>query len=298
MKTLPRKLALGCVLSALLASLPARALEILIPAYFYPSADASQSFWTGLTAAASAGVSVTAIMNPNNGPGDRQNDDYVQAVSAFRAAGGKVLGYVFTCYGRNLCVDGQPATRSTGDVLADAQRYAQWYAVDGIFLDEMSPRLDELGFYTTVAQGLRTAQPQWRIVGNPGNAAPVEYLAVADTLVTYEGDASYATAATEPWMTQPSGTRQAHMIYNVSGEAAMRAALAAALQRHAGFVYITDDRYVPGDPTQPNPWDQLASYWTAEVQAVSAVPEPASWALALAGAAALLVHSRRQRRRL
>jgi hypothetical protein len=281
--------------AATLAAAPASALEVLVPAYFYPSADASQSYWDELTAAAAAGVRVTAIMNPANGPGGARNDDYSTAINAFRAAGGQVLGYVFTCYGRNLCFDGRPATRSVAEVLADVQRYAQWYGVDGIFLDEMSNRLSELGFYEQIARTLRTDHPQWRIVGNPGNGTPAEYLAVADTLVTYEGDDSYATAVAEPWMTQATAARQAHLLYNVTGEAAMRAALAQAVQRNAGGVYITDDRYVVGDPTQPNPWDRLASYWLAETAAVAAVPEPPVWALLLTGGALLPALRRRHR---
>lgn len=282
-----RRLPLCVLFAAAMAAVPARALELLVPAYFYPSTDASLSYWDELTGAAAAGLRVTAVMNPANGPGAEFNEDYRRAVSDFRAAGGQVLGYVFTCYGRDDCFGGQPATRSVADVLADARRYAAWYPIDGVFLDEMSNRLSELPFYAEVARSLRVSNPLWRIVGNPGNATPEEYLAVADTLVTYEGDASYSTAGIEPWMTRPTGTRQAHLLYNVSGEAAMREALRLALQRGAGAVYITDDRYVPGDPSQPNPWDQLASYWPAQLLAVSAVPEPPMWALLAAGAGVL-----------
>ena len=51
-----------------------------------------------------------------------------------------------------------------------------------------------------------------------------------------------------------------------------------------------------GDPSANNPWDQLPSYWNAEVAAVlamRAVPEPASAILLLAGMVPLLVMRRR-----
>lgn len=265
------------------------ATALLVPAYFYPSFDPAQSYWDELTAAAASGVDITAIMNPANGPGSAFNSDYAAAVGSFRAAGGKVLGYVYTCYGGAQCFTGLPPTQSTAQVLADAQTYANWYGVDGIFLDEMSNLLADLPYYTTVAQGLRQANANWRIVGNPGTSAPAAYLNVADTLVTLEnGTGSYANAPTEPWMLTADPSRQANLFYNVATASAMRSLLAQATARNVGYLYVTDDRYVVGDPSAPNPWDQLPSYWYAELAAVRAVPEPATAPLLLMGGALLL----------
>ena len=89
----------------------AHATGILVPAYFYPSFDPAQSQWDEMTAAAASGVPVTAIMNVANGPGTAVNSDYVAAVNAFKAAGGTVVGYVYTCDGRDLCASGFYTTR-------------------------------------------------------------------------------------------------------------------------------------------------------------------------------------------
>lgn len=275
----------------------ANALEILVPAYFYPSFDPAQSQWDEMQAALAAGVKVTAIMNPANGPGAAPNADYTAAVNAFRAAGGRVLGYVFTCYGDNTCVDGKPATRSVGDVLADVQRYADGYTVDGIFLDEMGGDAS-LSFYAQVTQALRAAHPGWQIVGNPGAAIPEASAAQVDTVVTFEqGRGDYTQATSAPWMTGADPQRQAHLHYNVGSSAQMRSLLEQAVERGAGYVYVTDDRYVKGDPVDTNPFDRLPSYWAEEVAAVAAlnaVPEPAPWALGVAGAGALLLSRRRR----
>jgi Spherulation-specific family 4 len=253
--------------------LPAAAVELLVPAYFYPSFDPALSQWDEMTAAVVAGTKITAIVNPNNGPGSAINSDYTRAINDFRAAGGKVLGYVYTCYGNNTCNPALPALRTTADVLADAQKYQTWYSVDGIFLDEMSNQAAALPFYTTIAQGLRAAQPSGQIFGNPGTSTPASYLTVADTIVTFErGTGSYAGASSEPWMTTAAPNRQAHLHYGVSSEAAMRDLLQQAVARNAGYVYISND-------VLPNPWDQLPSYWLAEVAAVSSVPEVSSAAL-------------------
>jgi MYXO-CTERM domain-containing protein len=264
-----------------MGALPAAAVELLVPAYFYPSFDPALSQWDEMTAAAAAGAKITAIVNPNNGPGSAVNSDYTRAINDFRAAGGKVLGYVYTCYGNNTCNPALPAARTTADVLADAQKYQTWYGVDGIFLDEMSNLDAALPFYTTVAQGLRAAQPTGQIVGNPGTSTPASYLNVADTIVTFErGTGSYAGTSTEPWMTTAAPNRQAHLHYGVGTEAAMRDLLQQAVARNAGYVYISND-------VLPNPWDQLPSYWQAEVAAVasiSSVPEASSaWMMGLGG---------------
>ena len=286
----PAILALGIHSSVL-------ATALLVPAYFYPSPDPAQSYWDELTAAAASGASVTAIMNPANGPGSAFNGDYARAVNSFRAAGGKVLGYVYTCYGGTQCFTGLPPTQTTAQVLEAAQRYADWYGVDGIFLDEMSNRLSDLPYYQTVAQGLRAAHADWRIVGNPGTSTPAAYLNVADTLVTLEtGTGSYANATSEPWMLTADPARQANLFYNLATADAMRALLAEAVARNVGYVYITDDRYIVGDPIANNPWDQLPSYWTAEVAAVlavRAVPEPATALLLLIGGMSLPLIRRR-----
>jgi hypothetical protein len=289
-----RKLLAAAALLAAHTASPA--LELLVPAYFYPSSNPSLSYWDELTAAASTGVKVTAIINPDNGVGAAQNSDYAAAINAFHAAGGKVLGYSYTCYGGALCSTGLPATKSAANVVAEASKYATWYGVDGLFLDEVSNSLTDLPYYTTLAAQLRAAHTGWQLVGNPGTSTPAEYLATADTLVTFErGTASYTGAASQPWMSTANPSRQAHLHYNVSTAAQMQSLLSEAVARRAGYLYITDDRYVPGDPTATNPWDSLPSYWAEEVAAVNAVngiaavPEPSAYVLMFFGVAVLCV---------
>ncbi len=252
-------------LVGLLLSFNTHAVNILLPAYFYPSSDPDQSFWDEMTAAAGQ-VSITAIMNPDSGPGTSVNYDYTTAVDAFRAAGGKVLGYVHTSYGAH----------SQAEVLSEVASYAGFYNIDGIFIDEMSNKSVDLEYYQSLYSSIKLSNPGYRIFGNPGTNTLESYLTAADVLVTFENQTRYDAYTPDTWTNNYTADHFAHLLYNVQNEAAMLANVALAADRNVGYLYITND-------TLPNPWDTLPHYWNAEVSAVAAVPEPSSGLLLLAG---------------
>jgi len=274
---------------ALAAAAPfASAIEIVVPAYFYPSWMPSQNEWHQLTWAAQQGVQVTAIMNPGNGPGTASNSDYVAAVNELRAAGGKVIGYVYTCYGVNHCTPEVPPTRSTADVLADAQKYANWYGVDGVFLDEMASSTGVLPFYQTVSNSLRSTHPAWEIVGNPGTVPAAGYMAVANTLMSFEGSFNdFVNGSFLSGLANAASTGA--IVYGVATVSQMQQVMGLARSHGLGAIYVTDGTIETG-----NPYLHLPSYWAAEV-AAAAVPEPGSAVMLLVGLAVL---GRTRRRRV
>src|SRR4051794_28902827 len=155
-------------------------ITALVPAYFYPTWWVG-SAWDDLNAAATR-IPIEAIMNPNSGPGDGLNLDYLVAVRSLHASGGKVIGYVSTGYG----------SRPAVEVIAEVSSYLEWYGVDGVFLDEMGNQfglLDYPQLYASI-NGMAAARGvDLHVVGNPGIPfAQVEaYLRAADTLVIFEG---------------------------------------------------------------------------------------------------------------
>lgn len=247
-------------------SLSASATEILVPAYFYPSSDPNLSFWDEMTAAASQGVGITAIMNPNSGPSNAVNSDYTTAVNDFRAAGGKVIGYVSTQYG----------ARDANAVLADVNAYHNFYAIDGIFLDEMHNISATLAYYQTLRTSISGINAGYKVFGNVGSNTLEGYTSAADVLITFENQTGYASNIPDAWTANYSANHFANLVYNIDIATEMQTIVGLTQNRNVGYIYVTND-------SAANPWDTLPSYWSAEVAAVSAVPEPSNTALLLAG---------------
>lgn len=242
------------VLALLVAAPWARALGILVPAYFPPT---QTSAWEALNQAAQR-VPLVAIINPHNGPSDAVEPGYARVVNALRQAGGRVLGYVQSAY----------AARAPSDVKADIDRYHEFYELDGIFLDEMTNDALEahLAYYADLHGYVKAKRASYLVVGNPGTRTAASYLTrpTADALVTFENRTGYASYVPDPWTATQPFVAFAHLCYEVASAVTMARYVEAALARNAGYIYITDDGGA-------NPWDTLPSYWQAEVEHVETI---------------------------
>jgi hypothetical protein len=230
-------------------------LEVVVPAYFYPSAGGK---WNDLNAAAGK-IPILAIMNPFNGPGNSLDPNYVAAVNALRAAGGRVIGYVHTSY----------TDRPLQQVLNDINRYDAWYNVDGIFVDEMTNTgpAERLNYYRDIYNHIKSIDPNWEVMGNPGTTTLEQYLTwpTADRLMVFENvGATYPGYTPSSWNFDYDRSQFVHLVHTESSAANMLTHLNRAVQRNAGGIYITDD-------VLPNPWDRLPNYWTSLVEAVAVI---------------------------
>jgi hypothetical protein len=216
----------------------------LIPAYVLPSA---------IVEAVRGPVRARLIVvNPHNGPGAAQHDEYRAAVSTARRAGARVLGYVPTGYGR----------RPAADVLADIEHYASWYGVHDIFLDETASDAAQLPYYAAIAHHIRAAR-KGLVALNPGVVPARGYFGVGDVVVTFEGPYSrYAEALDRmpDWVSQQPANHVAHLVYAASREQALSAVRSSD---GAGYLYVTS-----GSP--PNPWHTLPRYLLEEEQELGA----------------------------
>lgn len=207
----------------------------LAPAYVPP--DALRAL------AAARHVPRLLVVNPASGPGSAPRHGVREAVAAAEAAGARALGYVPTAWG----------ARPAAAVAADAERYREWYGVDGVFLDEAATDAASLPYYA----GLRAALRGRFLVLNPGTVPARGYFEAADVVVTFEGPAAaYTDDAGPEWLSRIAPERIAHLIYGAS----RAQALAALRHPSAGYVYATSG-------TLPNPWRTLPAYLAEEVAA-------------------------------
>lgn len=227
------------------------AVNVLVPAYFYPE-GAGIGYWNALGAAASK-VPLVAIMNPDNGPGTAVDSSYTNVLGSFLTAGGRAIGYVYTGYG----------TRSLAVVKVDVDKWRTFYpGIEGIFVDEMANDIStsNLTYYGNLYAYIRSNQPNALVVGNPGTQTLEAYLTqpAADVLVTFEHDTGYPSYVPDAWTTNHGASNFCHLTYAVTNAATMTNYLQLAVVRNIGWVFVQSD-------VLPNPWDTLPAYWTNEV---------------------------------
>ncbi len=239
---------LGCSAEASLGAVPAGAAPLeLIPAYFSP--EGSPDPWQTMCQGAPAGS--TVILNPDNGPVKKQAKLYAEPMRFCEEHGQRVIGYVYTKYGK----------RSLATVEKAIASYYSWYpAVEGIFLDEMAevPSAKIETYYRQLAAYVH--EKGGLVVGNPGDTATTSWqLGVVDLLVTFEGTAAgYATYSPPPWVLAARPQQIANIIFAATTTAQMEAACVKAAGQNTGSIYVTNL------PEKPNPYEALPSYWTSE----------------------------------
>ncbi len=237
----------------------ALAMDLLVPAYFYPDAN-----WDKLTIAARR-VGIVAIANPHNGPDTTRKADYTKAITNLRNAGGRVIGYVSTNYTK------RPSTK----VKVDIDRWMLFYPnINGIFFDEMSSGKNlankdsiqaHINYYRDLTSYVKTKYAgRDLIVANPGTSFLEAYLTsnCADCFVIFESCTGFDSWRSDSWVKSRPKKRFAVLPYSICKPETMNATVDRAFNERAGFVYVTDD-------SGCNPWDTLPTYWDALVSKVA-----------------------------
>jgi hypothetical protein len=227
-------------------------MRALVPAYFYPGGKGLK-YWDELLAAA-GNVPVTAIANPNDGPGAASDPNYADIIARASAAGVKVIGYVATGYGQ----------KDPGVVRAEVDRWVNFYpAIGGFFFDEQSSGDAEVSLYADYFSYARGKVKDGLIVGNPGRPPSERYLSAAraDIECIFESDKGFAQFTPPAWIKNYTQARLCALLLSVSGTDSMKKGVHRAAELGIGNVYVTDDKL-------PNPWDRLPKYWEKEVHSL------------------------------
>lgn len=221
--------------------------KIAIPAYFYPCTEAD-CYWRRLIN--NAKYISFAIINPNSGVGDKFNPDYKSQVDQAKLNNLKIIGYVYTKY----------AKRPLKEVKDEIQLYYQFYEVDGIFFDEVSPYDRDISYYKDIhdfaLSEVKNDSPIF--VFNPGTNIDESFLReLPNTIfVTFEGNfKNYLNWESLGSETKYPKERFWHLIYKTE-DSQINEIFRLFKHRHVGNIYITPDNL-------PNPWDTLPdiNYW-------------------------------------
>ncbi|MDD2178836.1 spherulation-specific family 4 protein [Acidovorax sp. D2M1] len=256
-------------------------LQVLVPAYF--TATGTTSPWTTLTSGATSypDVQINAIASTSSGiltAATKEDTDLTTAIKAFRAVSGtsnRVIGYVATA-------SSSGGTLSVADVKATIDNYIRLYPnlLDGFFLDGMAADSARVAYFQDIynyvkvlASGMSTAASALGtplLIGNPGTYPVPAYAAVADTLVTYAGNAAaYQNVDPQPsstWVYAKANTAQAMLVHSASTCTEMQAAVKNANRPrlNTGMVYATN--LAIGAP-----WSALPTYWPQLLGTVDAL---------------------------
>jgi len=223
-------------------------LRLGIPVYADP--DTHPELWAGVARAPAGSV---VIINPDSGAGQIRDARYAERVARAHAQGQVVYGYVDTAYGG----------RRVELVVAEIERHRDWFGVDGIFFDQVPGAGFHLAHYRRLADLARTHGLDVAFNMGQANVDP-RYAELADVLVVFEGPgAAHAAARFPDWMRDSARRAQLwHLVFDVSDDDAMRAALARAAAGPCEVVFVTDG-------SGPNPWSRLPSYWEHELALVA-----------------------------
>ncbi|MDC8011909.1 spherulation-specific family 4 protein [Tahibacter soli] len=257
-------------------------LRWLVPAYENPCCRAGPAMWSTLIAAAQARPDELAVIfNPHNGPGASPIDpNYVGTngqgpLRTLLQTQARVVGYVYTA----------DATRDPALVRADIARYysgAYWRGLalrpDGVFFDNVSPDLANVGYYRGLVAYLRTFDANAVAIGNPGVAGTTnptnqttytaaDYGAAFDVMVAREDyDTPFNHGYVAPvWLGAPNAAALGFIAHGATTPMRIRVSMSRAFARGAQWLYVTDDVRAHA---QDNPYDVLSTYWSTQVALV------------------------------
>ncbi len=220
-------------------------MGLLVPLYFDPNGS-----WDDLISAHEhyPQVPVTAIINPDNGPGNNYSSQYETGINSLQVSGIRVVGYIYTSYG----------AVPWENISKQVTEYRQFYNIRGIFLDEVGDNSTTSGYYRNITSLCRSMGDEY-IVGNPGTYAPESITADFNLTVLYEN----------PGL--PSGNELSGITNGTSRNSSALIAISSSLPDESWFqsadgqfsyVYITDLGL-------PNPYLSLPEYLNTEISDLS-----------------------------
>lgn len=219
-------------------------LRLAVPGYAHPLVAPVE--WGELTRPAAAGAVHWTVLDVAGGPGARPDPHCLEAAGRLKSAGVSTLGRLDLRHGR----------RPFGELITDAQRFLEWYRVDGFYLGRCPADRDRLAEVLRVTTTLGALSPRARTVLGIGTHPYPGYAEAADQLVTFAGPwADYRWSQVAEWTAEQPAERFCHLVHGVP-PTHLDEALRVARWQGAASVFFTDR---PGWEALPGYWDDLVS---------------------------------------
>lgn len=217
-----------------------------VPGYAHPLLAPAE--WAGLTRPATPLHWV--VLNVAQGPGVRPDPHCLDAAGRLTNAGVRVLGHLDLAYG----------SRPFGEIVAEAQRYLDWYRVAGFSLDRCPADRADLPAVRRITATLETLVDGAHVVLGHGTHPYPGYAEAADQLVTFSGPWSdYRWSQAAEWTAGYPPERFVHLVHGLP-RTHLDEAMRVARWQGAGTIFFTD-RTGPQNPFEalPGYWDEIVS---------------------------------------
>ncbi len=228
------------------SSLVRDSLKVMVPAYFSPSS----SYWNQMEVqAAKMPGRLYAIANVSNGPGSSYLSSYAAGITGMHDSRGKVIGYVYTQYGK----------RSISSVEADIDSWFSFYpSIDGILFDEQANVSGDESYYAQLYDYVKQKDSSAIVATNPGTNTLESYLfyngkRIADVICIFENGSGFSAWSPAQWCNKYSRDNFLVVPYNTPASS-YQSLVNRAASLNIGWIYCTD-------ATLPNPYSTLPSYF-------------------------------------
>lgn len=233
------------IFPAVLKKSPEKQQSVILAAYSYPFVDSD--YWKSVISEGGEKIPYVVI-NPNNGPGNKVDLNYVRQLEENVKAGIKNIAYIRTNYQKS----------SLKSVLADVDKYYRLYGknnLSGFFFDEVGvEEKNQPAYMKTIYEYVKNKSKDNLVIANPGRQITDNLAPYADIFVTSEISADeYINRFTEPESEfENDGCNSSHIWHIVYGAKPEQyeQIIKLSRKRNAGWLMITDD-------VQPNPYDDL-----------------------------------------
>lgn len=223
---------------------------VYVPLFVYPAGKGLEEY-DRLVEARQRHPSVPVIttINPASGPGEFLDDNFVNATKKLQDGGVTVAGYVYAGYG----------PRDAGKIITDIDKYATWYGVDGVFIDEFANWTGYEDKFRQIADYARSRGMEV-VVANAGWEVAESYLGTVDTIGISEADGYVPPemlrdcvycASSGGWHYKHDKTNFWFVRYAIDP---LDEGYVREVSKWVGLVYLTDGK-------SPVRWDHLPPYF-------------------------------------